>query len=80
MRRKLSTILDENLVRRAKLEAVRQEKQLNELIAEALEAYLTRNGAPQGVGGVVNATFGAISLPSATVTEILRDEGGLLED
>lgn len=80
MRRKLSTILDENLLRRARLEAVRQEKQLSQLIAEALESYLRQHGAPAGPGEVVHRSWGAIALGAAEVAEILREEGSFLED
>lgn len=80
MRRKLSTILDENLVRRAKLEAVRQEKQLSQLIAEALENYLHKQGSPLGAGDVVRKTWGAIPVNSRAVIEILQSEGSFLED
>lgn len=80
MRRKLSTILDENLVRRARMEAVRQEKQLNQLIADALEAYLREQGSPAGAGETVRRSWGAIPLGAAEVVKILHEEGSLLED
>lgn len=42
MRKKVSTLLDPVLFRRAKLEAARQGKQISEIVGEALEVYLRR--------------------------------------
>ncbi len=80
MRRKLSTILEENLVRRAKLEAVRQGKPLSELITEAIEGYLRQQGSPAGAGEVVRRSWRAIAVDRDQVVKILENEGSLLED
>jgi hypothetical protein len=39
-RRKVSTLLDEHLFRRAKLGSLRQRKQVSEILGEALQRYL----------------------------------------
>lgn len=43
-RKKVSTILDEHLFRRAKLEAARQGKQLSTILGDALDRYLSEAG------------------------------------
>jgi hypothetical protein len=52
-RRKVSTLLDEHLFRRAKLESLRQRKQLSEILGEALERYLGDSGSRTATTGVV---------------------------
>ncbi len=46
MRKKVSTLLDETLYRRAKLESVVRGKQISEIIGEALEKYLDERKVP----------------------------------
>lgn len=79
MRRKVSTILDETLFRRAKIEAVRQEKNLSDVISEALETYLGGKGSPHGVGGVVSASWGALKIDPKRLDRILDEEPDWLE-
>lgn len=79
MRRKVSTLLEEALFRRAKLEAVRQGKQISEIVGEALELYLTEKKSPHGMGGVVAASWGVLSLDKEQVKRLLEEEEALFD-
>jgi hypothetical protein len=78
-RRKVSTLLDEHLFRRAKIEAVRQRKQLSAILGEALERYLDDAGGGRSESGVVAASWGVLKLNRRTVARLLADEEGLLD-
>jgi hypothetical protein len=78
LRRKVSTILDDALFRRAKLESVRQGKKINQIVAEALEAYLDKGGR-HASAGVVAESWGSVGLDKKRVRKLLLDEDGLLD-
>lgn len=73
MRKKVSTLLDEGLYRRVKLEAAVRGKQISEILGEALEQYLDEHERP-GLG-VVAETWGTLTLEPADLEEIMADEG-----
>jgi len=77
-RRKVSTILDEHLFRRAKLESVRQRRQVSAILGEALERYLTDTGS-RASSGVVAETWGVLKLNRRMLDRMLQDEEGLLD-
>ena len=79
MRRKVSTLLDESLFRRAKLESVRRGKQISEVVGEALERYLGEKPGDEGSLGVVGESWGVLTLPRARVKKVLAEEKDLLE-
>jgi hypothetical protein len=79
MRRKVSTLLEESVFRRAKLESARQGKQFSEVIGEAVESYLDSKGSPRGSGHVVAASWARLSLPSREVKRLVEEEEGLLD-
>ena len=74
MKKKVSTIIDEALFRRTKVEALRQDVQISDVIGEALEAYLAEKGSPRGPGGVVANSWAAIPLDRDQVDAILGEE------
>ncbi len=78
-RRKMSTILDEHLFRRAKLESVRQRKPLSEILGEAIERYLTDAGSARATGGVVAGSWAVLKVDRRTVDRLIGDEEGLLD-
>lgn len=78
-RRKVSTVLDEHLFRRAKLESVRQGKPVSEILGEAIERYLTEVGSRRATGGVVAETWGVLKLDRRKVDRLISDEEGLLD-
>jgi plasmid stability protein len=77
MRRKVSTVLDEALVRAVKVEAARQGRQVSEIYREALERYLGGRGVASA--GVVAETWGAIRLDRARVREVMATEDSILD-
>jgi hypothetical protein len=78
VRQKISTLIDPGLYRRVKLESVRMNKQISEIVGEALERYLEGKGRRHA--GVVEDTWAAIRLPAAEVRAILEEEEeGLLD-
>ncbi len=80
MRRKVSTIMEESLFRRAKLEAARQGKPLADVLEEALKAYLAPGAGTAPVGGsLVEASWGAMAAPPELVREIMEEEDDWLD-
>jgi hypothetical protein len=75
-RRKVSTLLDAALYRRAKLEAVRQGKQVSEILGEALAAYLAERGGRSGAG-VVAETWGTIPVRQAALKMVMEEDDWL---
>lgn len=78
-RRKISTLLDEHLFRRAKLESIRQGKQLSEILGVALERYLADSGSRRATTGVVAGSWAVLKLDRRKVGRILNDEDGLFD-
>jgi len=78
MRRKVGTVLEEALFRRARLESARQGRGISDILAEALEDYLQRKGRHE-TSGVVADTWSVLSLDRGQVKRILGEEDGLLE-
>jgi hypothetical protein len=79
MRRKFSTVLDEGLFRRAKMDAARRGMKISDVVREALELYLSRKkGAPIS-GSVVAESWGALAWPKSKVKKLLTEEDDLLE-
>ena len=78
-RRKVSTILDAHLFRRAKLESVRQGRTMSSILGEAIERYLAESGSRRATAGVASETWGALRLDPREVRRILTDEEGLLD-
>jgi len=79
MRRKFSTLLDEHLYDRARLEARRQGKQIADVVGEALTEYLDERSALLGPAEVVAGSWGALRLPREGVRQLLEEEEGLLD-
>jgi hypothetical protein len=78
MRRKVGTVLDEALYRRAKLESARQGRAISEVLAAALSSYLEQEGR-HGASSVVADTWAVLSLERGRVKQILAEPKGLLE-
>ncbi len=74
----MSTILEPALFQSAKLEAVRQRKQISEIISEALELYLKAQGAAGG-SDVVARSWAALPFGPGAVRKIMEEEDSLLD-
>ena len=78
-RKKISTLLDEHLFRRVKLESVRQGKQVSEILGTALEQYLATSGRGLATTGVAAETWGMLKLDRRSVDRLIADEDGWLD-
>jgi hypothetical protein len=79
MRKKISTLLDEALFRRAKLEAIRQGKQFSEVVGQALEVYLNEKSKIPGAQSAVGESWGALKAKPNVVRRVLEEEDGLFD-
>ncbi len=77
MHQRVSTELDDSLVRRAKLESMRQGRPFDEILREALELYLRDRG--QGNEGIVKKSWAVLPIEKETLREILEEEDGFLD-
>ncbi|MDP2941778.1 MAG: hypothetical protein Q8N85_05990 [Candidatus Omnitrophota bacterium] len=74
MQKKIGTILDEELLKKAKEVALARHTSLHRIFAEALSEYLSRQfGAKQKLSAV-EVSFGAIALSPQMVRNIAREE------
>ena len=78
MRRKVSTLLEESLFRRTRLESARQGRQISDIVGEALDRYLTQADGP-GSLRVVAETWSVLRLKPALVKQVLLEEPDVLE-
>jgi hypothetical protein len=78
VKKKIGTVLNEDLLRRARSIAATEGKRLNQVIEEALSEYLLRK-FPRVTGGVAARTAGCLALPKSRVERILRQEPGILD-
>ena len=76
MKRKVGTVLDEEVWRAAKVLAARENRRLSEVIEEALREYLKRQ---QLRTRVARSSKGALSAPKELVQAILAEEDFLGE-
>lgn len=74
MHQKVTANLDENLVRRARLESIRQSRTFDEILQEALELYL--EGRAPGAG-IVARTWAVLPVERNKLREILEEDSFL---
>ena len=79
MQTKVSTLMDEHLFRLVKLAAIHENRQINELIGDAVQSYLRKRGGPVGMGGIVAETWAKLPLDRKAVKRVLEEEKGLFE-
>jgi hypothetical protein len=79
MRRKFSTLLEENLYDRTRQEAIRQGKQIADVVGDALAVYLDNKTAAFGPKGIVAESWGILALPAGQVRKLLEEEDELLD-
>jgi len=78
MRRKVSTLLEEQLYLRVKLEAVRNGKQISEILGLALARYLDESDVPEGAGSVVEKTRGILKISASQLKAVVEEEDDYL--
>jgi hypothetical protein len=79
MRRKVSTIIDEALFRRAKVEAARQGRPWNALLEDALRRYFDAAHPGADTRPTVAATWGAMAAPPDVVRQVMEEDDGWLD-
>jgi hypothetical protein len=79
MDHKVSAVLTEDLVRRAKIESIRQRKPFGSLLGEALKFYLDEKGSPTGKERVSAASWATLKLDAKTLKNLLEQEDGFLD-
>jgi len=79
MRRKVSTIIDESLFLRAKVEAARQGRPWSALLEEALLRYFQEPRAGARGRLSVASTWGAVAVSPEVLHQVMDDEDGWLD-
>lgn len=74
MQKKIGTLLEESLIRKAKEAAHADHTTLNHIFEAALAEYLGRRAGPRQGPSAVEASFGAIPLPLRSVRAIERED------
>ncbi len=72
IKRKIGTVVDEELLRRAKLAAAAQGITLSKVLEDALRDYLDRRSGTM-TRGVVASTWGAIPVDPALLRAVLEE-------
>ncbi len=75
MKRKLGTIVDEELIFMAKEVALAQKRPLNLLIEEALKTYFKKIEEPKRRKMVAESTKGIMKIPQETLKKIMEEDG-----
>ncbi len=75
----MSTIIDEAVFRRAKVEAARQGRPWSALLEDALLRYFENEGRPAEGRRSVSATWGALSAAPEFIREVMEDQDGWLD-
>jgi hypothetical protein len=73
MRKKIGTLLDERLVKRAKGRAAREGKAFNEILEAALEAYLSQE-SPESRRRLAAQGWGAFRVTRRQLREAMEDD------
>ncbi|MGH9255228.1 MAG: hypothetical protein ACRD3C_11745 [Vicinamibacterales bacterium] len=73
MARKISTVVDEHLFRRVKLEAVRQGRPIRDVVGDALEQYLGGERDRRETNGVVARSWGALKIGRRQLGRVMAE-------
>ncbi len=74
MKQKIGTVLDQRLVRRAKIYAAQQGQPLNAIIEEALRAWLDRAAARSPAASLVAQTAGNLALDPSLLASLMAED------
>jgi len=77
VKRKVGTVLDEELLWKAKQTAAREKKTLSHVLEEALQEHLARleRGGPPGAKARVKETAGVLKVSKKVLAAVLREPG-----
>ena len=76
VKRKIGTVIDEDLLRRAKMVAAAEGMPLSKVLESALREYLSRRRGGRS-GGVVGSTWGVMQADASLLQAIMEEEGVL---
>ena len=76
VKRKIGTVIDEDLLRRAKVVAAAEGMPLSKVLEGALREYLSRRRGGRS-GGVVGSTWGVMQADVSLLQAIMEEEGVL---
>lgn len=79
MRQKVNTVMDSALLQRLRAESALQQRDVSEILDDALTLYLQQRGSYVPSTGAVAGSWSAVPLDAALVQSILSEEDGLLE-
>jgi DTW domain-containing protein YfiP len=74
MQKKIGTLLDENLLKKAKEKALAQHTTLSHIFAEALSEYLQRKKQASSSFSTVEASFGALKISTKALKSVLAED------
>ena len=74
MKQKIGTVLDQHLVRRAKVYAAQRRQPLNTVIEDALRAWLDRAAAKSPATSLVAQTAGNMAIDPAVLATLLTED------
>src|SRR5260370_31462665 len=77
VKRKVGTVLEEELLWKAKQTAAREKKTLSRVLEEALQEHLARleRGGPPGAKARVKETAGVLKVPKKVLAAVLQEPG-----
>jgi hypothetical protein len=75
LKRKIGTIVDEDLIFMAKEVALAQKRPLNLVIEEALKTYFKAIEEPRQNKMIAESTKGVMKIPKQTLKKIMEEEG-----
>ena len=77
VKRKVGTVLEEELLWKAKQTAAREKKTLSHVLEEALQEHLARleRGGPPGAKARVKETAGVLKVSKKVLAAVLREPG-----
>jgi hypothetical protein len=73
MKKKIGTIMEEEILNRAKWMALKEGKKLNQLIEDALKNYILKRDAGGRDKSIVQATKGVFRVDKKIVDKILKE-------
>jgi hypothetical protein len=74
MQKKVGTLLDEDLFKKAKARALSEHTTLNRVFEKALSNYLSSSAHGRRKLSMVEMSFGAVKLPRRTVQKIAQED------
>lgn len=74
MKQKVGTVLDQRLIRRAKVYAGRRGQPLSAVFEDALRAWLDRGEAKPATPGIIAGTAGNMAMDAATLATLMAED------